>query len=334
MRKHGFRAAVIVMATAMPAWSQEVPEVRARMHRFQAGSVVAGEPAAAIALAPQGATFNFLAAEGGFGGRTVKGAPYTGEGVTEFTQTLADGTRIKRQSSSKFARDGEGRTRYEHTLASLGPWAPAGEAPTMVTIHDPVSNTSYMLNDKDKIARKMKSLIIEKMEAAAGAGGGRGAIAVQSGSIKMRTRTEATEDVVFEKHVTVHGATAGVPVPPPAFAGGQVMLYRSSKNAKTESLGKQAIEGLVCDGTREIHTIPAGEVGNDRPIETVTERWYSPELQVMVMSRTNDPMSGETVYRLTNVRRAEPDKSLFQVPQGYTVKEAGEMERVIHMERE
>jgi hypothetical protein len=322
----------ILMAAALPAWPQEGQEIR--IHRFQAGgAAIAGEPAPAIALAPQGATFQFLAAEGGFGGRTVKGAPYTGEGVTEFTQTLADGTRIKRQNSSKFARDSEGRTRYEHTLASLGPWAPAGEAPTMVTIHDPVASTSYMLNDKDKTARKMRSLLIEKMQAA-GAGGGGRAVAVQSGSIRARAKTEATEDVVFEKHVTIHDGAAGVPAPPPAFAGGRVMLYRSSKNAKTESLGKQAIEGLVCDGTREIHTIPAGEVGNDRPIETVTERWYSPELQVMVMSRTNDPMSGETVYRLTNVRRAEPDKSLFQVPPGYTVKEAGEAERVVIHDRE
>jgi hypothetical protein len=47
-------------------------------------------------------------------------------------------------------------------------------------------------------------------------------------------------------------------------------------------------------------TIPAGEIGNERAIEIVSERWYSPELQLVVMTRHSDPRTGETVYRLTN----------------------------------
>ena len=43
------------------------------------------------------------------------------------------------------------------------------------------------------------------------------------------------------------------------------------------------------------------------------------------MTKSSDPTAGETVYRLTNSRRSEPERSLFQVPAGYAVQEAGAM---------
>jgi len=95
----------------------------------------------------------------------------------------------------------------------------------------------------------------------------------------------------------------------------------SSSKANTESLGTQTIEGLQVEGTRSTITIPAGQIGNDQPIEIVSERWYSPELQVVVLSKHNDPRMGEHTYRLTNINRAEPSQSLFQLPSDYTVSE-------------
>ena len=64
--------------------------------------------------------------------------------------------------------------------------------------------------------------------------------------------------------------------------------------AKKESLGKQLIEGVEAEGTRSTVTIAAGEIGNERAIEIVSERWYSPELQTVVMTRHSDPRFGET----------------------------------------
>ncbi len=90
---------------------------------------------------------------------------------------------------------------------------------------------------------------------------------------------------------------------------------------KIESLGTQTIEGVTAEGRREILTIPAGEIGNTLPIEVVDETWYSPELQITVMTRHRDPRSGENTYRLTNISRSEPDRSLFEVPADYTVSE-------------
>ena len=98
-----------------------------------------------------------------------------------------------------------------------------------------------------------------------------------------------------------------------------VAAPESVNGKKTESLGKQVIEGVEADGTRVTRTIPAGEIGNTLPIYVVDESWYSPELQMPVMTRHHDPRSGDIVFRLTNINRAEPARSLFEVPADYTM---------------
>lgn len=91
----------------------------------------------------------------------------------------------------------------------------------------------------------------------------------------------------------------------------------SNASFKAESLGTQTIEGVSCEGRRETKTIPAGAIGNERPLEITSESWYSSDLHVLVLRKRNDPRLGETVYRLTNIKLGEPDPSLFQVPSGY-----------------
>ena len=88
----------------------------------------------------------------------------------------------------------------------------------------------------------------------------------------------------------------------------------------TESLGKQSIEGVEAEGTRTTVTFAPGAIGNERPINIVSERWYSPELQTVVMTKHSDPRFGETTYRLTNINRGEPSRTLFEVPSDYTLK--------------
>jgi TonB family protein len=88
---------------------------------------------------------------------------------------------------------------------------------------------------------------------------------------------------------------------------------------KTEQLGKQMVEGVECEGTRVVTTLPAGAIGNERPIETVKETWYSPELQLMILSKSSDPRFGESTYRVTNIARYEPDAEHFQIPSDYTI---------------
>lgn len=111
-------------------------------------------------------------------------------------------------------------------------------------------------------------------------------------------------------------ATGGAPpLPPPSAADNQRQTTdRVDAAEREESLGTRTIEGLACEGTRKTTTIPAGAIGNERPMTTVTERWFSHELQLLVLSRVSDPRFGETTYRLTKITRAEPLESLFEAP--------------------
>jgi len=94
---------------------------------------------------------------------------------------------------------------------------------------------------------------------------------------------------------------------------------KAGANLKREDLGTQAIAGVTAQGTRVTKTIPAGQIGNEKPITIVHEVWYSNDLQTTVMSKRSDPWSGETTYSLTNIQRAEPNAALFAVPSDYSV---------------
>ena len=96
----------------------------------------------------------------------------------------------------------------------------------------------------------------------------------------------------------------------------------ANQNLKTESLGRQTIEGVQAEGSRTTMTIPAGQAGNDLPIHIVIESWFSPDLQTTVLSKHSDPRNGETVTRLLNFSRAEPSHALFEAPADYKLTES------------
>lgn len=235
-------------------------------------------------------TFVFVSSEMGFGGKVVKGAPYSAQASTESVQTLADGNRIVRKSTGAVYRDGEGRTRTEQQLGAIGPFAASGDPPQTIIINDPVAGVNYVLDLRNTTARKVTM------------GPPRPPVEVAGGEPRrVRPPREA----------------------PPGVGWTEVrsFVHQASDNAKTESLGKRVVEGIEAEGTRITHTIPAGEIGNELPIQITGERWYSPELQVVVMSKHSDPRFGETTYRLTNISRTEPSPSLFAPPADYTIKE-------------
>lgn len=270
---------------------------------------VMASPVAAAGVAGPNAMFHFIAAEG-TSGAVVKNAPYSADSSSEITRVLADGTRIVNRSTAFVARDKEGRTRRENSIANIGPWASGDQQPPkIVTIMDPVAKEVLMLHVHDKTARKAKMGQPAQFFSRSSANGGK---EVREERVAVMVR-EGGPDHTFN-----------LPVPPPASAGIAVNLQRvDSKNAKTENLGRQNMEGVMVEGTRETVTVPVGEIGNDRPIVSVSERWYSPELQTVIMSKTNDPQFGETVYRVTNLRRNEPSPDLFKIPADYKVVENG-----------
>jgi len=94
-------------------------------------------------------------------------------------------------------------------------------------------------------------------------------------------------------------------------------------NLTTTSLGTQTINGVSATGTRTTRTIPAGAIGNQKPIVVTVERWYSEDLQTAVLTKRSDPRTGDTVTQMTNIQREEPAASLFQVPSDYAIQTGG-----------
>lgn len=90
-----------------------------------------------------------------------------------------------------------------------------------------------------------------------------------------------------------------------------------SPNVRTTSLGTKTIDGLTVQGTQMTRTIPAGQIGNDKPIVITRQEWYSSDLQMVVSSTRTDPRFGTTTYELTNINRGEPAQTLFTVPSDY-----------------
>ncbi|HLK50300.1 MAG TPA: hypothetical protein VKT49_19290 [Bryobacteraceae bacterium] len=232
-----------------------------------------------------------MAIGGAVMGPAVKNAPYSATEVTENTQTLADGNRIHRKSQVPVYRDSEGRVRRESSA-------------DQITIWDPVANASYILNPKTQIARKLP-LGMNFLSASAGQK------VVTGGIVRFQDGPGVPAlpppDVMF----TALGGGPGAKV--------EILGPQGKLTPKSESLGKQMIEGVNADGTRMTTTLEAGAIGNDRPIEITSETWYSPDLQTMVKSTHSDPRNGEDTFQLINISRAEPPPTLFQVPAEYQV---------------
>lgn len=240
-------------------------------------------------LPPGRFLFKFRSVDESFDGKVVTGVPYSADAVTERTQVLADGNRIVQKTTAHVYRDSQGRTRREQTLGAIGPWGAPADLPPITMINDPVTGVGYFLDPRDKIAMEhpLRSMVHH-----------------EGGDVTYRVN------------------------------GGGKMVYKRMLNPAADgsnrvtskvSLGTQTMDGVEAQGTRETVTIAAGAIGNDQPLQIVTERWYSPELQTVIMTKHSDPRFGDSVYRLTNISRGEPDPSLFQVPPDYTVKQGPRM---------
>jgi hypothetical protein len=87
-----------------------------------------------------------------------------------------------------------------------------------------------------------------------------------------------------------------------------------------EKLGLKTIGGVVAEGTRSSYTVPAGQDHNDQPIVVVHERWYCPELKIVILETNDDPRSGRSRDELVDIVRAEPDVTKYQPPTDYVVR--------------
>jgi hypothetical protein len=132
-----------------------------------------------------------------------------------------------------------------------------------------------------------------------------------------QTRTSTT---LFPPQHAYRSSTTRRPpaTSPPVFASNGPR----NEFTREEDLGVQELQGLAVHGLRHTQTIPAGTGGSDKDIVVTDEYWYSEDLRINLVLKHNDPRTGSVVLTVTQISRADPDSSLFQIPDGYTGPEA------------
>ena len=225
--------------------------------------------------------------------RLVKLAPFSATLVNENTQGSAPAT----VATSLIFRDAKGRTRRDRMQLQSNPSSPnADQQPQISTINDPVAGFTYALEHGTRLFRRSV----------------------------FRPTPEDSDDPKTTKRLGVQDsekAPSSQMLPmPSAWGSGQSLksgVASSFSKTKTEKLGEREIEGVMAEGTRVTVSVPAGAMENSEPMEIVVERWYSPELKTAILVKRSDPRHGESIYRLTNLKRDEPAATLFVVPKDY-----------------
>jgi hypothetical protein len=247
-----------------------------------------------------------------FESKTVKGLPYSAEFVSETIQTLSDGNRIVQKTTGRVYRDSEGRVRREEDRPSGSP---------RVSITDVVSHRSVTLNTERSEATQLPMPLTLRL----------------NGDQFFLTADGNTRIVTDQRETRIVTDQSGVPGGRGAavlterleqtraelgkIAG--VLLPAGREEFVEEKLQDRVIGGIVASGIRRTTTIPPGAIGNERPIQIVSEEWSSPDLQVLVTTDHTDPRSGHSTYQLSNINRNEPNPALFQIPADFTIRRNG-----------
>jgi hypothetical protein len=229
------------------------------------------------------------------------GQPFSADVIEESDRFLADGNHIHRETHGRIFRDSQGRTRNETEMGNL---ASGAKLFVHIIISDPVEGRFILLNPEQKTATINQ--FGKRISAVPGLG-------VPAQSANNAAKPDAPAATAAEPGVLVQSlrdmrSASGTQ------AGGKLQISH-------EDLGATEIEGFTVTGTRYTRTIPAGERGNDQPMTTTNERWFSSDLKMDLLTKSESPEAGKHVRRLVNIRMGDPDPLLFQVPADYTVKE-------------
>lgn len=87
----------------------------------------------------------------------------------------------------------------------------------------------------------------------------------------------------------------------------------------SEDLGTSTVQGVETHGYRETTTVNAGVLGNNQPMVSLHEFWYSPDLGINLLSTVDTPESGHQVFTVKDLTQGEPEPILFLVPDDYKV---------------
>lgn len=182
--------------------------------------------------------------------------------------------------TNEFFRDARGRMRVQGSK--------------IIVLFDPVMKKNYILRREDKDYKKQ--------------------VIGHNPDNPDRARIAVFGDGGFIGDTGNYPSSASVGLP--EMWGWFQGVFTPTNRVDTVDLGTQMINGVLCRGTRVTLTIPALDRKND--IHVFRERWYSDDLQALVESIDDDPRFGMSTYELKEIKRGEPDPSLFKLPEGYT----------------
>jgi hypothetical protein len=227
---------------------------------------------------------------------TIMNAPFSAAVSTQYDRVLANGNHIHRETRGKAFRDTQGRVRTETQIPSLG----IGGTCEHIAIQDPVLREVIHLDTRTKTANVHHLAEVLPSSVSTGSAGG---FNKQGSVVIAAPQASPTEGSII---IPLHSDL----IKPPTI----------------ELLGTKMLEGVQVVGTRTTRMIADGD--ND-PIVAVTEVWYSRELQMVILSDSDDGQSGRSLMRVTNIVRSPPNERLFQVPPDYTIKDGSPVAAVI-----
>ncbi len=317
-----------------------------------------GAPPITVQIAPPPISISsaMLGVSSPLGAQAVPGKPMYAEFVTEHHQSFTDGNRISRSTTSSIYRDTQGRIRRESQLSLPG--MPAGvTASTFITIVDHQLGFGYVLDPQEMVAHRYE-LNAAGPSYVAHLNAQTNGRAFQSSDPKSPAETAANPatpaaPAAGTSHWRLHAFSSHHDRPDSTDSSGSTSAGSNSNSlgsgfvssedsgfasaptmrinqpflaapnpVRTENLGEQIILGFRARGTRVITTLPAGQIGNDRPIDIVSEQWFSPELELVMRSMHHDPWAGEFTTSIVRVSRGDQPASLFEVPLPYKIIDA------------
>jgi len=233
--------------------------------------------------------------------RVVTGIPFSGQSVTEVVQPLADGNHLRQESTATVARDSRGRMRYGSMLTGLT------ISKTFTVIRDPVAGVRYVLDADQKTVQRSS---------------------IPPAASESRTVTKERPDsklpdlamiAARESLSPLLGLMAREGAARQGAASAKSPASAKSEQPEVVSLGHQVIEGVAVTGARASAVLPAGQIGNEKPVSISLEVWCSKDLSIVVLSKLIAPRTGVTTFQLKHLQRVEPAPELFEVPAGYRV---------------
>jgi hypothetical protein len=329
-------AASLLLAWAMLVWPLQAP-AQAESQAVAARASADSAPPITVQIGPPPISISssMLGVSSLLGAQSASGKPIYAEFITEHHQSFTDGNRISRSTFSCIYRDVQGRIRRESQISVPGLEAGIAAAP-YITIVDRPLGFGYVLDPQERVAHRYElnapgpsyvahlsaqsvggALLPPDAKTSADANAKPAAAAAS-------TTASAWRPHAFSSRPFQAAADGGAGAEEPGLGSAPSVridqpFLAAPNPVRTENLGEQLILGFRARGTRVITTLPAGQIGNDRPIDIVSEQWFSPDLELVMRSMHHDPWAGEFTTTVTKVSQGDQPAALFEIPPPYKI---------------